>query len=148
MRGQVDVGHFGVRRRIDQCRSATAVSDNGQAGAWINANIVRVVTKRNAADWQEVPGAEQTDRSITCIGDQYDIGLFGIADTLRFAQSGYTVHRRARCEIDDVDRIVAQFRHDQPLARQIDRHVVNSPGDIVQRYSGLQDQRWLSGERR
>ena len=52
---------------------------------------------------------------------------------MRLFQSRDRLQQFAIGEIDDADTVVAQFGHEQPLPFQIDRHVVDTAGDIAER---------------
>jgi hypothetical protein len=50
------------------------------------------------------------------------------------------VHDLARGEIKDADAVVSQFGDEQPLAREVDRHVIDPAGHVAQRNLGLEPQ--------
>ena len=63
-------------------------------------------------------------------------------------QTGDPVRDDARSEIDHIDAVVAKLGDQQPLAGEIDCHVVDAATDIVQRNRPFQHQRRVRGMRR
>ena len=51
------------------------------------------------------------------------------------------MHDLARAQIDDVDRAVAELGDDQPVARRIERHVIDPPTGVAQHDRLLERQR-------
>jgi hypothetical protein len=47
-------------------------------------------------------------------------------------------------EVDHVDGVVAELRDDQPLAAEIDRHVIDAPGHAIEGNGRIERQRRLS----
>ena len=130
-----------MRGRIDQRQSSAAVADHRKPIARVDANIVGIIAERDSARRGKVRGLEQPDRSVARVGDQDDIGTRRIADTLRLAQSGEPMQRHTGDDIDDVNRVVAEFGDDEPLASRVECHVIDPAAHVVQRNGLLQHQR-------
>ncbi len=141
VRRQSDVRDLHASRRIDQRQPAIAVADHRNSIARIDPNVVGIITKRDTACRQKVLGTEKPNRAVPCIGDQNDIGAFRITHTLRLAQSADPMQKRARDDIDDVHGIVAQLGDHEPLARRIERQVIDPAAHSMERDGLLQDQR-------
>jgi hypothetical protein len=62
---------------------------------------------------------------------------------LRLSQTVDPVDRLSRGQIDDVDGAVAQLGHEQALAPEIDRHVIDAAGDIGEWDPPLQQEGWI-----
>ena len=73
--------------------------------------------------------------------DRNHIGLGRVTDTLRVAQPVEPVNGLSAFKIDNIHRAVAEFRHEQPFAREIDRHVIDAAGDAGERDRAFQHQR-------
>ena len=118
---------------VDDRQPATAVADNGIAGARINTDIVGVITQRQAPGGREILAAEKTHRAIAGAGDGHEIRFLGIAHALRLAQSRDLLDPAPGREIHDIESAVPECRHQQPFATEVDGHVIDPPGDPGQR---------------
>jgi hypothetical protein len=48
------------------------------------------------------------------------------------------MHDFLRINVHHADRVAPEFRNKQPMACQIDRHVIDTPAHLAQRYFGLE----------
>jgi hypothetical protein len=82
----------------------------------IYAHVVGVVAETDRAHRRQVIGPIEPHRPVAGVGDNVPIGLRREANPLRLGEPG-----EARCptslrDIDNVDRVVAQFGDQQALA--------------------------------
>src|SRR3984893_16791748 len=129
MSRQWKVGRLGSRGRIDRRGGAPAVSDQDAVGPRIDADIVRIITQIDAADFGIIRAAEQTDRSVTAICDVKRIARRLVGYALRFRQSRDDVNDLALLEIDNSKRVVFKFRNKQPALERIKSHMIDPPLD-------------------
>src|SRR5260221_4312437 len=83
MRFEWNVGDFGAARWIDDRERPVAVTDEDPVSLHVNANVVRVITKLDAATGREVGTFEEANRSVACIRYIEAVGRRHVADALR-----------------------------------------------------------------
>jgi hypothetical protein len=126
--------------RVNDRKSPTPVSNDEPTGGWVNPDVVCIVTEIRRRSDGEILASEQTHRSITRAGNCDDIGLRRVADALGFVQASEAVNNLTARDVDDLDCIVAQLRDEQVPARQIDSHVVDTAGDVLELNRLLKDE--------
>src|SRR5262249_18640528 len=130
---QSDVGNFARIGGVDNSQCAVAIADKDAIGSFIHPNIVGVNAKIDAADRSIVLSLKKSHRSITAVGDIESICCGHEADALWLFQFRNSTNNLMIFEVDDCDTAVAEFSHEQPLSRQINRHVVDPPAHIAER---------------
>src|SRR6516165_1166454 len=144
---KLDVVDFRSLLRIDDRQSAGAVADNEIARAGIDADIVGVAAQRKAAGGCQILAAEKPHRAVAGAGDRHEIRLLRIAHALRLAEPGAPLDLAPAREVHDFEAAVAERRHQQPLAGEVDGHVIDAPGDPWERDFAFERQgffRWSS----
>ena len=129
MRGELDVADFRFFLGIDDRQPTTAVADNDIAGARINADIVGVTAQREAAGGCQILAAEKPHRTITGAGDDHEIRFLRVSYALRLAEPCDLLDPVPAREIHDFESAVAERCHQQPLAGEVDGHVIDPPSD-------------------
>ena len=130
---ELDVTDFRSFPGIDDRQPAAAVADEKVACSGIDSDIVGVTAKREVAGGRKILAAEKPHRTIAGAGDDHEIRFLSIGYTLRLVELGDLLDAVAAREIHDIEATVAERRHQQPLAGEVDGHVIDPPGDPGQR---------------
>ena len=101
--------------------------------AGIDPDIVGITAQREAARGREILAAEKPHRAIAGAGDDHDIRFLRIGDTLWLAEPGDLLDPVPAREIHDIEAVIAERGHQQPLAAGVHGHVIDPPGNPGQR---------------
>lgn len=95
----------------------------------------------------EIVRLEQADTAVAgaCDGDR---AVGRDADPLRFAQARDVPEHPAGIKVDGIDRAVAEFGDDEPLAGQVDRQVVDPPRHLPEVDRSFEHEPRFLGNRR
>ena len=142
MRLEFDVADLRFCSGIDDREAAAPVPDDQMAAARIHSDIVGVVAQREAAGRREVVAPEEPYRAVAGAGDDDQIRLLRIGDALRLVELGDLLEPPSARNIHDIERAVPKLRHQQPLAGEVDGHVIDPPGypgqrDLAVEHQGL-----------
>ena len=141
MRRQRDVEHLAAARRIDHRDRARAVADQHAVDAGIDADVVGVRAEIEPAGLAVLRAVVEAHRAVARIGDEQEIERRQVADALRVAQPADAVHHLARRDVDHADAVVAELGDEQPMMREVERHVVDAADHLAERDFGFELQR-------
>ena len=129
---------------IDNRDLAGSETNKDMAASRIDAHVIRVVAQRYGSAWAEIGVAEKADCPIAAVGDDNKSRPRYVGDTLRLSQTGYPAQHLLRREIDDIERVVAEFCNKQALTDKIDSEVIDQAQDIRERNRQFQNKRLLN----
>jgi hypothetical protein len=141
MRRQVCVAQLRLPHAINDGDSAVAVTDDEVSRCRIDPHVVGVVAEIDHAHRGKILAAIEADGAVAGARDGDRVRFFRVADALRFFQMFDPVDDRSRRNIDGLERSIAQFRDEQPLALEVDRHVIDTPADVFQHDLAFQHER-------
>src|SRR5690348_13331125 len=107
----------------------------------LHAHVIRIVTEGDLAHGGELCATEEPHRTVTGIGDVQGIRGWLVPDSLRLLKSGEGLGHLALFQVDDADRVVAEFRDIEPLAFNVHCEVINASVHAPQRNLRLHGQR-------
>ena len=131
-------------RGIDNRDLAGSETNKDMAASRINAHVIRAITQRHDFAWSEIGVAEKADCPIAAVGDDNKSPPRYVGDTLRLSQTGYPAQHLLRREIDNIERVVAEFCNKQALTDKIDSEVIDQARDIRERNRRFQNKRLLN----
>ena len=76
---------------------------------------------------------EHPQRSVAAVRHVERVVRRHVTHALRSLEPGDGANELMPGEINDAEGIILELGHEQPLALQIDRHMVDAPGDLSQR---------------
>ena len=126
---------------IDYRQPAAAIPDHNLIGGAVHADIVGILAKINPTGRGIIRSGKNAHRSIARVCDVKRIHRRHVSEALRFPQSGNRLNDLALLEVDDPDGVVAELGNEEPLPRQINRHVINSTAHFAERNLGFKLQR-------
>ena len=112
---------------VDDGQAAIAISDQNLIGGAVHADIVGVLAKIDLPGRGIIRSRENAHRSVARVCDVKRIRRRHISEALWLSQSGNRLNEFTFLEVDDPDGVVAEFGNEEPLPRQIDRHVIDWP---------------------
>jgi hypothetical protein len=122
--GQGDIPSLLPSCGIERGQPPAAVADH-QPPRPVRADIVGIVAKPRSrpSESDQPPGTGAHFRPRVCDSNNY--GSRRIPDSLRLMQPIDLADHFAGFEVDDSNGIGAEFADEQPLARNVDRHVID-----------------------
>ena len=130
--------------RVHLSERSAAESDIHPLACGIVPQVVGVVAVLDGLEEVKRASVEHLDGSVLAARDEQSILARDVECALRFLQPRDRVCAFAGFEVDDFESVVAESRNKQPLASNVDRHVVDTALYIRHFYRLLQ----LQGSRR
>jgi hypothetical protein len=107
----------------------------------VDPEVVGIALQIDHARRLERRAAKQAHRAISGVRHIDRIGRLHIADALRLLQAGDPLAKLARLEIDHAEAVIAKLGDEQPLPREIGRHVIDAALDGAERNFGFELER-------
>ena len=126
---------------VDDGQAAIAISDQNLIGGAVHADIVGVLAKIDLPGRGIIRSRENAHRSIARVCDVKRIRRRQVSDALWLLQSPHRSNDLFVLEVDDPDGVVAEFGNEEPLPRQINRHVIDSAAHFAEGNLGFELQR-------
>ena len=126
---------------VDDGQAAIAISDQNLIGGAVHADIVGVLAKIDLPGRGIIRSRENAHRSIARVCDVKRIRRRQVSDALWLLQSPHRSNDLFVLEVDDPDGVVAKFGNEEPLPRQINRHVIDSAAHFAEGNLGFELQR-------
>src|SRR5215212_4465711 len=117
---ELDVSNFGLARGIDDRQGAVAISNNNQLIPGIYADTVCIIAKRQQAGWFKRLPTVEAYGAVTRARDNDDVTCWGVGDGLRLLEAMDAPEDRARREVHDVSRVVAELSHDEAASAGVE----------------------------
>jgi len=133
MRVQRDIRDPAASSRVDDGERSVCVTYPDLVGGALDPDVVGIIPKLDLSHGREIRPVKQPHGSVPCIRHDDRIGRGLVADALRLLQARQGLQDSAARQIDDADGVVAEFRHVEPLAFQIDGQVIYSAVHVAQR---------------
>jgi hypothetical protein len=124
MGGELNLTDFGTGARIYDGNRALSEPDEHSAGRVVHAHIVGILSQRYRAQRFEVITSVKRDGTVAAV--RHGKHAFGDADTLGLVQSGYSVDDLTFVDVDNIDRIIAEFRDEQAASLNIDGEMIDA----------------------
>ncbi len=122
---QRDIPEVLCTRGVDETQCPRAVSDIERVRGRIVAHIVRITGQRDRGAARKRSAIKHLAHPCFSIRDHKGVGLWEDHDPLRLVEPCDRVHMGPCLQVEDLKGIVAQRSDEQPLALEVDRHVVN-----------------------
>src|SRR5215471_18057115 len=113
----------------DETQCPCPISNIECVGGHVVAYIVSITGQLDSVAVLECGAIKEVARARLPIGHHNGVGLWEEHDPLRLVESGDRVHMGPCLHVKDLKCIVAQRGDEQPLAMEVDGHVVNPPLD-------------------
>ncbi len=127
MRIQHRLADVSLEIEIDYAQRAAAVADEHFLGARIETDVVRIAAQIVFMDLFKRMAVVNPHVPIGRIGDIQPVRLRPVENPLRLFQAANRVDHFPGCQVNDFHGVVAERRHKQSLAGNIDGHMVDAP---------------------
>src|SRR5215813_75090 len=147
MRFQRDVADPLVLSDVDDRKGTIAVTDEQVLPSVVEPYIVGIVTQGDPPRFGVVAAAEEPHRSVAAVRDIQSLNSGNVSHTLRLLEAGDPVYDLLLLQINDGHSVIAELGHENTLAGQIDRHVIDTAAHFSQWNFRLNLQRCRLSER-
>ena len=131
MARQRDVAGLPAGRRVDQGERA-GIADQDLIGLGIDPDIVGIFAEPHAVQRREIGALEPMEDAVAAVGDEDRVGGLVVGNALRLLQPRDPAKDLALVEIDDTEAAVAEFGDEEPMAREIDRQMIDPAVDVTE----------------
>src|SRR6266550_2588668 len=138
---EFDIANLFAAQRIDDCKSALAVTDDYSMRIRIDAYIVGILAQINATHGSQISPLKELHRTIVGIGNIQGVGARLVSRALRLMQSGESSQHHVTGKIHHAHRVIAELSYKEALTRDIDSQVIDSTPHLAQGNLDLQHQR-------
>src|SRR6266508_10168 len=122
-----NIGQLAPRLSIDPGQAAAAMTHEYARLRRVEADIIGVFPDIDTPILLQVWSLEDPHRAVPRARDVERIEPRHVAKPLRLSETGDPANQLWRSKIDHAHAPVAELRHEQPPASEIDRHVIDPP---------------------